>query len=79
MYFAEILYLSKNKLGYTDRDAKHLYIGEYSEQLEIFKKYHNIEVKKILFVENNEEESKKIEDNENPQWFIDYQKSQKGI
>ena len=54
--FAEILFLAKNKLGYTDHEARHIYIGEYLEQMEQYKKYYNFETQKYLYPEKEEKE-----------------------
>lgn len=77
--FAEILYLCKNKLGYTTHEAKHIYLGEYLEQYEVYKKYHNIEVNRLVFPEVDKKEDKKQENNEElPTWYHEYMASQKG-
>lgn len=77
--FAEILYLCKTKLGYSEKSAHHVYIGEYMEQLEVFKKYHNMEMQKMLFTETEKEEIRVKQNTEElPQWYIDYMASQKG-
>lgn len=59
-------------MKYTYKEAVHIYIGEYTDQFEVYKKYHNMEMTKTLFSETEKEE---IESEENPpQWVIDAQK-----
>lgn len=57
-----------NKLGYSNNEARHIYIGEYSEQFEIYKKYHNMEMTKTLFTETEKENEKGEE--KLPDWYI---------
>ena len=77
MVYAEILYICKNKLGYTDREARHIYIGEYLEQFEIYKKFYNMKMNKKIFIEDKKEEQQKS-DNGNPEWYNEYMRKQKG-
>lgn len=69
------MFVSVNKLGYSRKETEHIYIGEYLEQFEVYKKYHNMEMSKFIFTEQDEEEV----DNEEklPQWYIDSQKGSK--
>ena len=77
--FAEILYLCKNKLGYTTHEAKHIYLGEYVEQYEVYKKYHNIEINRLVFPETDEKmDEKQTNEEELPKWYHEYMASQKG-
>lgn len=77
MYFAEILFICKNKLGYTEKNARHVYIGEYKEQFEIYKKFYNMKINKRVFIEDKEEQQQKS-DNDNPEWYNEYIRKQKG-
>ena len=78
MYFVEILYICKNKLGYSEQDARHVYIGEYKEQFEIYKKFYNMQINKRIFIEDKEEETKTRSDNDNPEWYNKYMR-EKGV
>jgi ribosomal protein S12 methylthiotransferase accessory factor YcaO len=66
--------VSKNKLGYTDKEARHIFIGEYIEQFEVFKKYHNIEMTQTLFTDEEKEEKAE----EKPQWVVDEERKKDG-
>jgi len=68
------LFLCKTRLGYTDHEARHILIGEYIDQFEVYKKYHNIEVNKMVFSETDEKNEKSKSEEQFPQWYIDFQK-----
>lgn len=75
MVYAEMLYLCKNKLGYTNKEALHIYYGEYQEQFEIYKKYHNMEINKMVFItDENKKDSRRTSDNDAPAWYTKYMK-----
>lgn len=49
------------------------------DQLEMYKKYHNMEVKQMLYTESDEQESEnKNKKEEVPKWYSDIMASQKG-
>jgi hypothetical protein len=76
--FAEIFYVCKNKLGYTTHEAKHIYLGEYLEQFEVYKKYHNMEMERLLYPDPDRKEIKKDESGEQyPSWYTPPQKGSK--
>lgn len=76
--FAEIFYVCKNKLGYTTHEAKHIYMGEYLEQFEVYKKYHNMEMERLIYPDPDKKEVKKDESGEKyPSWYTPPQKGNK--
>lgn len=62
------------KLGYSDKEARHIFIGEYIDQYEVYKKYHDMEILKVPFSEAEKEEDATIGEENPPQWVIDAEK-----
>ena len=70
------MYVAKSKLGYTHKQALHIYIGEYMDQFESFKKYYNMEISKILFSGTEKEEE--IKEEEPPEWVVEAERKTNG-
>lgn len=67
--------MAKSKLGYTHKQALHIYIGEYMDQFESFKKYYNMEISKTPFAETEKEEE--ITEETPPEWVIEAERKTK--
>ena len=63
------MFVSKVKLGYTLHEANHIYIGEYTDQFIVYKKYHNMEMNKVLFTESEKEVQ--IKEETPPNWVVE--------
>lgn len=71
-----MFYICRSKLGYSKFEAEHIYFGEYLEQFEVYKKYHNFEMNKMVFSEQEEEEKTKEEP---PAWVLEAERKINGI
>jgi len=54
------------KLNLSKRESEHIYIGEYLELFEVYKKYYNMEVMKEIFVDEKQD---KQETEKLPDWY----------
>ena len=63
-------------MKYTYKEAVHIYIGEYTDQFEIFKKYHNMEMTKTLFSETEKEEE--VKEEQPPEWVVEAERKANG-